>query len=94
MGTLVRLLQQGTSRSREHAMAILPSLYCNNRKRAIEACEAEVLEHCKEILNERMMRSKGKASALRKDFEDCVALEDCVFIKTWLRGMIEGNLRF
>ena len=53
-----------------------------------------MLEHCKEILNDRMMRSKGKASALMKDFEDCVALEDCIFIKTWLGGMKEVNLRF
>jgi len=94
MGTLVRLLKQGTSRSREHAVAILSSLCCNSKQRATEAREAGALEHCRQLLDDGTMRSKRKASALMKVLEDCVTPEDCVVIKTWLGGMKEVILRF
>lgn len=63
MGTLVRLLQWGTSRSREHVVAILSSLCCNSRQRSTEAREVGVLEHCRELIDDGTMTLRPDGSS-------------------------------
>lgn len=72
MGTMVKVLREGTFRSREHAVAILSSLCCNSRQRAIEAWQAGVLEHCSQFLDDGTPRTKRKALVLMKALEDTV----------------------
>uniref|UniRef100_A0A0C9S7I6 RING-type E3 ubiquitin transferase n=1 Tax=Wollemia nobilis TaxID=56998 RepID=A0A0C9S7I6_9CONI len=70
MGTLTRLLSEGTFRSKEHAVAILSSLCCNSKQRAVEARQAGVMEHCRKFVEDGTPRTKRKAAALMKALEE------------------------
>ncbi|GLJ19027.1 hypothetical protein SUGI_0341370 [Cryptomeria japonica] len=72
MGSMVKVLREGTFRSREHAVAILSSLCCNSKQRAIEARQAGVMEHCSQFLEDGTPRTKRKALVLMKALEDTV----------------------
>uniref|UniRef100_A0A0D6QVI2 RING-type E3 ubiquitin transferase n=1 Tax=Araucaria cunninghamii TaxID=56994 RepID=A0A0D6QVI2_ARACU len=70
MGTLTRVLSEGTFRSKEHAVSILSSLCCNSKQRAVEGRQAGVMEHCKKFVEDGTARTKPKASALMKALEE------------------------
>lgn len=69
--TLVRLLRSGTSRSKEHAAAVLWSLCSNSKKYTLQAFNAGALETCSSLMQMGTARAKRKASSLVKAFQEC-----------------------
>eukprot|EP00249_Psilotum_nudum_P017096 c26156_g2_i1 orf=365-1534(-) len=70
MLTLVSLLKNGTSKSKEHAAAVLWSLCMNNKKNTSQAFKAGALEGSLILMQKGNSRAKRKASALVKAFEE------------------------
>lgn len=69
--TLVRLLRSGTTRSKEHAAAVLWSLCSNSKKYTLQAFNAGAMEICLNLTQVGTVRAKRKASALVKAFQEC-----------------------
>eukprot|EP00252_Welwitschia_mirabilis_P017959 TRINITY_DN4008_c0_g4_i1.p1 TRINITY_DN4008_c0_g4~~TRINITY_DN4008_c0_g4_i1.p1 ORF type:complete len:399 (+),score=55.69 TRINITY_DN4008_c0_g4_i1:164-1360(+) len=72
--TLVRILKEGTIRSQEHSVSILCLLCCNNKERAMQAREAGILGHCRQLLQDSSARTKRKAQALIKALHESLAM--------------------
>eukprot|EP01018_Ginkgo_biloba_P011524 Gb_10627 [translate_table: standard] len=71
MRTLLRFVNGGTLRSREHAVATLSSLCCGSKHWTQEARDAGAMDCCLELLEDGTARSRRKASALIKALEEC-----------------------
>ncbi|KAH7299694.1 hypothetical protein KP509_24G024900 [Ceratopteris richardii] len=69
--TLVGLLRSGTSRSKEHAAAVLWSLCSSSKKYTLQAFNAGALETCSLLMQTGTARAKRKAGFLLKAFQEC-----------------------
>ncbi|KAH7295445.1 hypothetical protein KP509_27G047700 [Ceratopteris richardii] len=69
--TLVGLLKFGTSRSKEHAAAVLWSLCFSSKKYTLQAFNAGALDTCSLLMQVGTARAKRKAGSLVKAFQEC-----------------------